>query len=242
MLVRQYLQTLAYLLVLPTTAMAVQNNTTGGFVDLNVYPYLSDVDTDSVATINIGANFQHRLSYFSLTNFTNQANSDALQDTIGFYSEQNIRWQIQENSPLDLTLQMNFRSGVDNDRHRLGFRWRLQDTSFLSDFFKAIYLNWSINFHVIQFDSEDAYVWQMEHSYRMTFPYLSKKLYLAGFIDHTFNQDLPPDYPHNPAVWETQIGYEIVDNFFAVAEYRINQYNRTDVNNLALGLEYLIKW
>ena len=76
----------------------------------------------------------------------------------------------------------------------------------------------------------------------MTFPYISNRLYLSGFIDHTFNQDLPDGYPSSPAVWETQLGYEIVDNFYAIAEYRINQYNRNDVNNLALGLEYLIKW
>jgi len=228
-------------LISPST-YAVQNNTTGGFIDFNLYPYLSDVDTDSVATINMGATLKHRLSYFSLTNFSNQANESELEDVMGFYSEQNIRWQIQEGSPIDLTLQMNFRSGDNNDRHRLGARWRLNDTLWLKDFFQAINLSWSINLHALQIDNEDAYVWQLEHTYRMTFPTISKRLYVAGFIDHTFNQDLPANTPSDPAVWETQLGVEMFDNCFAIAEYRLNEYNREDVNNLALGLEYLIKW
>lgn len=221
---------------------AAQKNTTGGVIDINVYPYLSDVETDSVATINVAANLPNRFSYFSLTNFSNQENSSELQDTVGFYTEQNVRWQVADESPLDLTLQLNFRSGVDNDRHRLGVRWRMNDTSALTEFFQTINLSWAVNFHLLQLDSEDAQVWQMEHSYRMTFPSLSKRLYLAGFIDHTFNQDLPAGHPQRPVVSETQLGYELMENFYAIAEYRINQYNRQDVNNVAVGLEYLIKW
>jgi hypothetical protein len=221
---------------------AAQKNTTGGVIDINVYPYLSDVETDSVATINVAANLPNRFSYFSLTNFSNQESSSELQDAVGFYTEQNVRWQVADESPLDLTLQLNFRSGVDNDRHRLGVRWRMNDTSALTEFFQTINLSWAVNFHLLQLDSEDAQVWQMEHSYRMTFPSLSKRLYLAGFIDHTFNQDLPAGHPQRPVVSETQLGYELMENFYAVAEYRINQYNRQDVNNIAVGLEYLIKW
>ncbi len=223
-------------------ANAVTQNTKGGFVDLNVYPYLSDVEADSVATINIAANLENRFSYFSLTNFINQPATDELQDTTGYYTEQNIRWQIADQSPLDLTAQFNFRTGQDNDRHRLGFRWRMADTEWLKEYFAAVYLSWSMNFHLYQWDSEPGHVWQIEHSFRMTFPYVSDRLYLAGFIDHTFNQDLPDSYPASPVVWETQLGYEVFENFFAIAEYRVNQYNRQDVNNVAVGVEYLMKW
>ncbi len=228
--------------LITTPTHAVNNNTSGGFIDFNLYPYLSDIETDSVATINLGANLKNRFSYFSFTNFSNQANQDELEDVTGFYSEQNIRWQTQENSPIDLTLQMNFRSGENNDRHRLGARWRLNDTQILKEFFRAIHLSWSINLHALQIDNEDPHVWQLEHAYRMTFPTLSTRLYLAGFIDQTFNQDLPATMPSNPLVWETQVGYEIFENCFAIAEYRVNQYNRADVNNVALGVEYLVKW
>lgn len=231
------------LLMMPFAhAHAASKNTTTGFIDINTYGYLSDVDTDSVITINTAASLPNRFSYFSLTNFINQPGIGELEDTTAYYTEQNIRWQLTNESPLDLTAQFNFRTGQDNDRHRLGFRWRLNDTNYLKDFFSTIYLNWAINIHAYQWDSEHGHVWQIEHTYRMTFPYISNRLYLAGFIDHTFNQDLPENYPLNPAVWETQLGYEMFDNFYATAEYRINQYNRKDVNNLALGIEYLIKW
>lgn len=221
---------------------AVVKNTSGGFIDINLYPYLSDVDNDNTITLNIGAKLKNRFSYFSLTNFGNETGTSALSDINSFYTEQNVRWQISEKSPLDLTLQMNFRSGEDNDRHRLGFRWRLNDTEMLSTTFKAINLSWSINFHVIQLDSVPEHVWQMEHVFRMTLPTLTKRLYLAGFIDHTFNENLPDNYPTNPMVAEVQLGYNIIENLFFVAEFRVNEYRRAEVNNMALGVEYLIKW
>lgn len=223
-------------------ANATIKNTSGGFVDVNVYPYLSDVNNDNVITINILAKLNNRFSYFSLTNFGNEEDADALSELNTFYTEQNVRWQISEDSPLDLTLQMNFRSGDDNDRHRLGFRWRINDTQLLESAFKAINLNWSINFHLKQFDSVPEDVWQMEHVFRMTFPTLTNRLYLAGFIDHTFNENLSDNMPNNPIVGEVQLGFRIIENLFFVVEYRVNEYRRADVNNMALGLEYLIKW
>lgn len=117
---------------------------------------------------------------------------------------------------------MNFRGGENNDRHRLGAHWRLNDTAWLKDLFHALNLSWSINLHALQIDNEDADVWQIENAYRLTFPAISNRLYLAGFIDHTFNQDFPDNTPISPAVWETQVSYEVLENFFAVAEYRVN--------------------
>lgn len=230
-------------LCLSLYSLADVKNSSGGFIDVNVYPYLSDVEGDNTLTINIASKLPHRFSYFSLTNFSNQDNANELEDTSGFYSEQNIRWQVTNNSPIDLTLQMNFRSGdEDNDRHRLGFRWRLNNTSGLDAFFKRINLGWSVNFHLLQFDREDPNVWQMEHVFKLKFPYLSDRLYLAGFIDHTFNQDLPDEFPSRPVVGEAQLGFRVIENLYAVCEYRVNEYRRADVNNLAVGVEYKLVW
>lgn len=226
----------------PLWSQGATKNSDAGMIDFNVYPYLSDVDSDNTFTINLFAKLQHRFSYFSLTNFGNQSNRSELSDTNTYYTEQNIRWAISDDLPLDLTAQMNFRTGEDNDRHRLGVRWRLNNTAAIASFFDTINLKYSINWHAIQFDNRDEHVWQLEHVFKMTFPYLSERLYLAGFIDHTFNEKLPDDYPSNPIVGEAQLGYRIVENLFVVSEYRINQYRRSDVNNLAVGLEYMIKW
>ena len=223
-------------------SMLHAGNSNGGFLDFNLYPYLSDVDSDNVLTINIAAKLKHRFSYFSLTNFGNQNNSEELSDLNTFYTEQNIRWKISDKSPLDLTLQMNFRTGEDNDRHRFGVRWRLSDTEALSSIFKYLNMSYSINFHAIQFDSEDADVRQLEHVFKLRFPYLTDRLYLAGFVDHTFNQDLGTGFPNNPIVGEVQLGFRLIENLFLITEYRINEYRRSDVNNLAIGIEYKITW
>jgi len=217
-------------------------NSRGGFLDFNIYPHLSDVDSDNVLTLNIASKLPARFSYFSLTNIGNVKGDSELKDTTSYYTEQNIRWQIQEASPIDLTIQMNFRTGEDNDRHRLGLRWRLNDTQALQSTFARLNLSYSVNWHAIQFDNEDPDVWQLEHVFRMTFPYLTDRLYFAGFIDHTFNQDLPRGFPTNPIVGEAQLGYRLFENFHLVTEYRVNEYRRSDVNNLATGFEYKVIW
>lgn len=219
-----------------------KKNSAGGFLDFNIYPHLTDVDTDNVFTLNSAAKLPNRFSYFSLLNLSNQSGSDNACNAVNYYTEQNLRWQISKNSPLDLTMQLNFRSGEDNDRYRFGMRWRLNNTSFLTSFFQSIHTSYSINFHLVQFDNEDADVWQMEHVLMMKFPYISNRLYLTAFADHTFNQNLPEAMPSSPIVAEAQLGYRIVENFFVVAEYRLNQYRRSDVNNLALGLQYKVNW
>ena len=224
---------------------AVQSEGSGrpsGFIDVNLYPYLSDVSNDNTMTINAASTLPKRFSYFGFVNFGNAKNASELSEFDVYYTEQNIRWQVQEASPFDLTVQLNFRSGENNDRHRLGLRWRLSDTEAIANIFSALHLKYAINWHAIQFDHEEADVWQVEHSFMLKFPYLSKRLSLSGFLDHTFNQDLPDNFPNNTVVGEAQLAYRVFKGFFIVAEYRINDYRRTDTNNLALGFEYKISW
>lgn len=233
---------ISFFIVSLQTVGAASKNALSAVIDFNLYPYLSDIESDTVYTLNIAANLQHGFSYFSLSNFSNQSQTGELGDINAFYTEQNIRWRMGERMPLDLTVQLNFRSGEDNDRHRLGFRWRLNDTPGLQGIFDYAHLAYSLNFHVVQFDDVDADVWQIEHVFRLSLPQISERLYLAGFIDHTFNEDLPANIPSNPIVGEAQLGVRLVENLYAVTEYRVNQYRRTDVNNIAAGLEYIIKW
>ncbi len=213
-----------------------------GFLDVNFYPYLSDTDSDNYLTINAAADFGNEISYFSLSNFGNMISSDGQPDKNTFYTEQNIRWRVDRGLPLDLTIQLNFRSGGRNDRHRLGVRWRLSDTENLSSFFKAINMTYAINWHAIQFDHEEGFVWQLEHAFKFHFPNLSNRLYLAGFVDHTFNQTLPAGFPKRPVVAEAQLGYRLFDQIYAIAEFRINEYRRSDVDNLGLGVQYKASW
>jgi hypothetical protein len=213
-----------------------------GFLDFNVYPYQTKVDNDSSFTINAFLNFSNRISYFSLTNFSDQSGSGKLPNIDTFYTEQNLRWQISETSPFQLTLQSNIRSGSHNDRHRLGVRWSLNKSEFIAPLLNRIHLNYFINWHAIQFDHQENHIWQLEHTFSMTFPYISERLYLNGFVDHTFNENLSAAIPNNPIVAEAQLGYKLFSNTYAVTEYRINQYRRSNVNNIAIGLEYKKNW
>lgn len=215
---------------------------TSGFVDLNYYPALTDVDQDTFLTVNALVNFSPSLQYYSFTNIADNESRNPFARNNKYYTEQNLRWKINPDSPLDLTIQWNLRSGSENDRLRLGFRWRLDDTPAWKDFFDSIHLAYFINFHAVQLDHEDPYVWQMEHVIHMTFPYLTDRLYLAGFIDHTFNEDLPDGFPGAPIVLEMQAGYRLCSQLYAVAEYRFNEYRRGEEDNLAIGLQYRYPW
>lgn len=223
------------------TAHALSKNVRSGMLDFNLYPYLSDVSNDSVFTLNVAANLHQGFSYFSLTNIYNQHDESELQDTTSFYTEQNLRWQIYD-SAFDLTGQFNFRSGENNDRHRLGFRWRLNNSNTLKSLFDRLNLAWSINIHLLQIDDTDDNEWQMEHVFRWKAPQLSKRLYIAGFIDHTFNEELPENIPNNSIISEIQVGYRLIENLHVVLENRINQYRRSDVNNTAAGIQYTLIW
>lgn len=214
----------------------------GGFVDFNVYPYQTKVNNDTTFTINAFLNLSNRFSYFSLTNFSNQSDRGKLPNLDTFFTEQNLRWQISDTSPFELTVQSNLRSGSKNDRHRLGVRWSLNKSAFIAPLLNAINLKYFINWHAVQFDHQENYIWQLEHVFSMSFPSISDRLYLSGFADHTFNENLPASIPHNPIVAEAQLGYRLVPNTYAVAEYRVNQYRRSNVNNIAIGLEYKKSW
>ena len=209
-----------------------------GVLDINLYPYLSDVETDSVLTVNLASNLAAGWSYFGFINLYKQEGRGPLLESPGYYSEQNLRWRFHENSAFDLSFQHNLRSGSNNDRSRLGIRWRLNDSPLLAELLRAWHLRYSLTWHAKQWDQQPESVWQLEHSFRLDFPWLSDRLYLAGFIDHTFNESLPKGFPANPMVAETQLGWRLRGGWYAVAEYRLNQYRRSDVNNLALGVEY----
>jgi hypothetical protein len=225
----------------PPEAPKPVGNSLGGFLDFNLYPYLSEVDSDSVFTLNAASKLPYGFSYASLLNIANQAGSDPFDDTTGFYTEQNLRWSLPAGLPFDLTLQYNMRSGEDNDRLRFGARVRFEAIPYVEDLFKKISLAYSITFHMLQIDHEDRFVWQMEHIFRLDTPYLDRRLYIAGFADHTFNQGIA-GIPDNPVILEVQGGARLIDELYAIAEYRVNQYRAGDETNLALGGEYVIKW
>jgi hypothetical protein len=137
---------------------------------------------------------------------------------------------------------MNFSSGEKNNRHRLGVRWRLNSTSYLSDFFKSINLSYAINLHAVQFDHEQGHIYPIEHTFMLKCPNISERLYLSGLIDRTANNRRPSHLLTNPIVAEFQLEMRLVKHLFLTSEYRVNQYRRSDVHNLTVGLQYKMIW
>ncbi|WP_418603230.1 hypothetical protein [Hwangdonia sp.] len=206
-----------------------------GFLDFNGY---YDSRRFSTFTINALANLSYRLQYFSLTNFQG---SDSTTDLSTFYTEQNLRWKIKGNSPLDLTVQWVARTGNNNDNFRLGVRWKLNETNYLQPFFKKLHFAYSINFHLLQFTTKapSKLLPQIEHVYRLNLlPSVFKnRLYLGGFADQNM---VYQDNGNISFKWvsEHQIGYNICNSFFIILEYRINDFLPSDNYGLGYGLEY----
>ncbi len=215
----------------------VPKHINSGFIDLNGY---YDTRDFSVLTINLFASLPHRFQYFSLTNYTNNQDSPDLE---GFYAEHNLRWAINKKLPLDLTYQYVLRQGEKNDDHRFGLRWRLHNTSFLKAVFSKINMSYTFNPMFIQFRSktEVEYMTIIEHAYRINvFPEkLNNRVYIAGFADQNFKY-LDTNKLQFEWVSEHQLGVRLIDELFAVAEYRINTFLPAENYGLGYGLEYKI--
>ena len=208
-----------------------------GFIDFNGY---YDTREFSVLTYNILVNLPKRFQYFSLTNYQSSSKSPDLDSN---FAEHNLRWGMGNNIPLDLTLQYVLRNGANNDDVRLGFRWKVNQTKGLKNFFKKLNMSYSMNPMLVQFRRRSAtkYATQIEHVYAFLIApkIFGKRLYLGGFADQNVV------YNNNGGVsfkWvsEHQLGFRLVNRLFAVLEYRINDYFLTDKYGLGYGLEYKI--
>jgi hypothetical protein len=207
--------------------------------DLSLYPYLDRVDDDVDATLTVNARLPGRFSYFSYMNFRGIfGDGDAVFDR----SEQNLRYALYDELPIDLNLQAVLVKGDGNDQWQLGIGWRLHDTSILEGFFERLNLTYRLTFQLKRFASINDDVWQMEHFFKINFPGSSARFYLSGFLDQNFNIDLPDTYPKHPIVTEIQFGARLFDHLYAVVEYRINEFRPSENHNAAVGIQYKFGW
>ena len=132
--------------------------------------------------------------------------------------------------------------GDGNDFYQLGISWRVHDTPGWAEFFDRINLIYRMNFQLKRFSVEDTGAWQIEHFFLMKFPNVSERLYLSGFLDQTYNQELPDALPKSPIVAEMQLGVRLWDHFYAISEYRVNQRRVGNEYNFAVGIEYKFRW
>ena len=208
-------------------------------VEANLYPWQRDIKNDTDFTLVINARLPARFSYFSYVNMRGVVTSG---DTQFLRSEQNLRWGISDKLPIDLATQAIFARGNGNDALQFGFSWRVHDTAAFDEFFDRIGLIYRTNIYLKRFTSGDEDVWQMEHFFRWNVPGTAKRLYLGGFLDQTFDLDLPDEFPDRPIVTEVQLGVRVFKQLHIVTEYRNNDFRLGNERNLAAGIEYKFAW
>ena len=208
-------------------------------IDFSLYPYQHTVKDDVDFSVTMNSALPGRFSYFGYANMKGIATSGSASFV---RSEQNFRYTMSDKLPLDLSLQGVLVGGDGDDFYQLGVSWRVHDTARWRDFFARINLIYRMNFYPKRYSVDDASAWQMEHFFKMTFPKLSDRIYLSGFFDQTFNQNLPDTLPSSPIVTEIQLGMRMFDHFYAIIEYRVNQWRVGDERNLAVGIEYKARW
>lgn len=103
-------------------------------VDVNLYPYMDRVDNDTDLTVTMNAPLPGRFSYFSYINVQGVLGGPES----GFVrSEQNLRWKIAKDSPIDLSAQAILVDSDNNDALQIGVSWRLHDTQFMKKYFEC---------------------------------------------------------------------------------------------------------
>ncbi|HLG03136.1 MAG TPA: hypothetical protein VI731_06035 [Bacteroidia bacterium] len=213
------------------------NKTPHGFIDLNGY---YDTREFSTFTINLLANFNPRLQYFSLNNFDSGKHST---DLSSMYMEHHLRWNFHKKLPLDLAQNLTVMSGSGNDNLKYGLRWRWNQTPRLQNLLDKLHLMYFVNFHLVQFAEGTAPkgFTQIEHVYRLqVIPgWFKDRVYIFGFAD----QDIIWRNGGASFRWvtETQLGIRLAGQFYLVAEYRFNQY-LNEKNGVGFGLEYIINY
>ncbi|MDO8462416.1 MAG: hypothetical protein Q7S98_06135 [Deltaproteobacteria bacterium] len=209
---------------------------TDGFIDLQGY---YDTRNFSILSIDLLANLPAHFQYFSFVNLFNPPDKNSNHDLENYFTEQNLRWFLPKKLPFALTFQWAILSGTDNDIARFGFLWQLSKTPWLDQFFQKIHMNYFINFHALQIDSAPGTGWQIEHVYNITpFPdFFHRRVYIKGFADHNMTYGAGGD--ENIWATEHQLGCRLVNWFYAIAEFRRNEF-MDKKNGVGLGLEYVI--
>lgn len=207
--------------------------------DVSLYPYLDRVDNDTDLTLTTNARLPGRFSYFSFINFNGVASSG---EASFLRSEQTLRWSLSDSLPLDLSAQAILVDGPGNDITQFGISWRVDDTPGLARLFEKINTIYRVTFQLARFTSGNDSAWQMEHFFKMRFPNFSDRLYLSGFVDQTFDLNLPEQFPDNPVVSEIQAGARLWRDFYVIGEYRINRFRKGNEYNFAAGIEYKLEW
>lgn len=222
----------------PVDSTEVQEFKRFGFIDVNGYYDTRDATT---FTINYLGVLTERLTYFSFINYQQFSFTDENEDFNDFYSEHILYFSPVKTLPFDLTVQGVLMGGRRNDKLRLGINWRAHATPKLGEILRRLNIRYSAAFHLLQFGYDfplDDFTWQIEHVWSIQIlPKLTgRRIYISGFADQTIGGEIA-----RGLISETQLGIRLVDQFYAVTEYRYFGYFPKEFRHgVGLGLQYLV--
>ncbi len=203
----------------------------GGFTDFNLY---HDTRNFSTITVNSGYDFKGGSQYFGFFNLNEDFTS---ANASSFYSEQHFRLPLINKFGLDFSTLLTAIGGAGVSQNlKLGLRWRPASIPAIKRLYDKYGFWFFTSLHLIQLQSQQQrdFVPQVEYVYRVQL--VKDKLYLFGFAD----QDLQHSNGlRSTWVTEHQLGYQIKGSWFAVVEYRYNQY-LPQSSGLGFGLEYFV--
>ena len=212
-----------------------------GYFDFNGY---YDTRSFDIITNNTLIDLPGGFEYFSFTNIFGPFNSADNFKLNRYYTEQNFRFKLYKNIPIALNLQWNSASNI-TDKIRFGPRIRVDELPLINKFFKKLNLIYAIAPFPLQIDHSKGYDAQIEQFYRMQVlpKYFKDRVYISGFADINFLYGSDNPKHHNPSVTETQLGIRLINQVYAVLEYRYNGFLPSKKKNgLGLGLEYQFKF
>jgi len=204
-----------------------------GFVEFNLYPY--DTRDRTVLTINTFLKLLAGFNYFGFVNYSSPINTSSNEELDSFYTEQNLNWHLPSGLPFQVSAQWAIISGANNDILRFGMGWIVSATPIFKEIFNFLNVFYRVDAFPAQIDSLSGFNWQIQHVYviHVLPKLLDKRVYMAGFADH----DIGPS--GSIFVTETQLGLRIVDQFYAVTEYRHDEFLEEE-NSVGFGGEYKV--
>ncbi|MCB0736392.1 MAG: hypothetical protein KDC92_02680 [Bacteroidetes bacterium] len=187
--------------------------------------------------MNMLLNFPSNVQYFSFVNYNR---SQPGNDVESYYSEHHVRWAAFKSLPIDLSQLWVNMSGSGNNNLKYGIRWKWYETPVMCSVLKNSHLFFALNFHLFEFAPQQnaTFLTQIEYVYNLKiFPkQLKNRLYLSGFADQNLegNGSFKSKWVH-----EHQIGFKLYKSWYAVAEFRVNQYLPFGYKGWGFGIEYL---
>ena len=197
------------------------NKLKGDSLKLDISYYWDDRDFNTIGIVTSKSNLLPNLHLWGFTDFHSEMNNESRRyKPSRSFSEYRLTYDISEYTIDGLWLQAeyNYSTPSDNDIARFGIVYKL---SFDNPIPKVNANPW-VQFRYFPAET-DGDGWQFSLAY---FIPLHERVSISGFADVNFHEKADIDR----WVVEAQLNFKITKNFYALIEYRYNEYERFNPN------------